>query len=65
MIGAAPFGTFIQREDCDIFMTSLHEIERELEDRAEMEEQLEDLPSQYHEFANVFSKDTSDSLPPS
>ena len=46
-------------------MTSLHKIERELDDRAKMAGQLEDLPPQYHEFTNIFSKNVSDSLPPS
>ena len=63
MIRAAPFGTFVKKANYNIFMTSLHEIEWELEDQQNPAET--ELPAEYQTFADIFSKEVSDCLPPS
>ena len=63
MIRAAPFSTFVKKANCDVFMTSLHKIKWELKDQQEPVETK--LPAEYQTFANIFSKEVSDCLPPS
>ena len=63
MIRTTPFSTFVKKANCDIFMTSLHKIEWELEDQQEPVETK--LPAEYQTFANIFSKEVSDCLLPS
>lgn len=58
-----------KRDKAEVFTTSLHEIERAIDDLMS-EEQVTDvdlgqIPQQYREFADVFSKAASDSMPPS
>ncbi|BCR85209.1 uncharacterized protein ACHE_20667S [Aspergillus chevalieri] len=73
-IGAAPFQRHLKRKDTEVFIASLSEIDRIIEEKREKERQKEDhneqelvqqlLPRQYQEYADVFSKAASDELPP-
>ncbi|EYE89934.1 uncharacterized protein EURHEDRAFT_431792, partial [Aspergillus ruber CBS 135680] len=73
-IGAAPFQRHLKKKDTEIFITSLSEIDRIIEEKRAEERHGEDcqeqelvqqlLPQQYQEYADVFSKAASDELPP-
>ena len=70
IIGAAGFHRCVKSKTTDVFMTSLCEIEQALETEkertaksTESEEIKQQLPDQYREFADVFSKIRSDELP--
>jgi len=73
-IGAAPFQRHLQKKDTEVFIASLSEIDRVIEEKREKDRQKEDydeqelvqqlLPKQYQEYADVFSKAASDELPP-
>ena len=70
MIGAAGFHRHMQKEGTEVFVTSLYEIDRVIEDQqglldpVEEEEIRAKLPTQYYDFVDVFSKKESDTLPP-
>ena len=68
-IGASAFHRHVRRKDTEVFMTSLHEIDRIIQEKTaplddDEKEVLEKLPSQYHDWKDVFSKKASDTLPP-
>lgn len=73
-IGAAPFHRHLKKKGSEVFLTSLYEIDRVIEDKRNLErikenneeEELvrERLPTQYKEYADVFSKEASDRMPP-
>ena len=73
-IGAAPFQRHLKRKDTEVFITSLSEIDRVIEERRTEDRQKEDdyeqklvqqlLPRKYQEYEDVFSKAASDELPP-
>jgi hypothetical protein len=70
LIGAAGFNRSIKSKEDEVFITSLNEIEKAIEDKErpddeplEEEEIKEHLPEWYHEFVDVFSKIKSDKLP--
>ena len=71
-IGAAGFRRSVKQEGATVFVTSLCEIDRLLEekqlatDQDLTDEQLIDLklPAQYLQFKDVFSRTASDTLPP-
>ena len=70
LIGASGFLRNVKDQKTETFITSLSEIEKAIEDKqadngsAQEEREIkEQLPEQYHEFADVFSKIKSDELP--
>lgn len=73
-IGAAPFQRYMKKKDTEVFITSLSEIDRILEEKRVEERREEDhqeqelveqlLPKPYQDYADVFSKAASDELPP-
>lgn len=70
MIGGVGFERHLRKGDSEIFVTTLAEIDKIVDERRkpEQDEELETirqkLPDQYKEFADVFSKTASDTLPP-
>jgi transposase InsO family protein len=71
LIGAAAFHLQATKKGSEAFVTSLYEIEKLIDDRKgeidfqeEKENILSKLPSQYHQYADVFSKIASDKMPP-
>ena len=74
IIGSAPFERHMKQKDSEIFITSLYEIDRIIEDKRLEERQAEEmaeqelirqrLPQRYKEYSDVFSKAASDELPP-
>ena len=74
LIGSAPFERHMKRKNTEVFITSLYEIDRTIEDKRLEERQAEEmaeqeliqqrLPQQYKEYSDVFSKAASDELPP-
>ena len=71
LIGAAAFHRHTQKRDTEVFITSLHEIDRMIEEKQggiskDPEEELiaQTLPACYSEYKDVFSKVASDMLPP-
>jgi transposase InsO family protein len=69
MIGATAFHRYTKKKDAEVFTTSLAEIEQILREKTykpddEEREILEKLPTEYHDFQDVFSKKASDTLPP-
>ena len=74
LIGSAPFERHMKRKNTEVFITSLYEIDRTIEDKRLEERQAEEmaeqeliqqrLPQQYKEYSDVFSKAASDDLPP-
>lgn len=70
MIGGVGFERHLRKDNSEIFMTTLAEINKIVDDKRqrEQDEELETiqqkLPGQYEEFADVFSKIASDTLPP-
>jgi hypothetical protein len=70
VIGAAGFNRSVKSKEDEVFITSLSEIEKAIEDKErpgedhlEEEEIKQHLPEWYHKFADVFSKIKSDKLP--
>ena len=74
IIGSAPFEQHMKNKNTEVFVTSLYEIDRTIEDKRFEERQAEEmaeqelirqrLPQQYKEYSDVFSKAASDELPP-
>jgi hypothetical protein len=64
MIGAVSFYRSVKTEGSETFVTSLYEIDRIIDEMSEREEIEQTIPRQYHDFADVFSKKESDTLPP-
>ena len=74
VIGATSFHRQARKKHAEIFLTSLHEIDRAIEDKRHVEQAMENaveddligklLPKQYKEYADVFSKQASDEMPP-
>jgi hypothetical protein len=71
LIGGAAFHRHIRNKKSTVFVTSLSEIEKVLEekqrleiDEAEEQEIKQTLPACYHMFVVVFSKKASNTLPP-
>ena len=74
LIGSAPFERHMKHKNTEVFITSLYEIDRTIEDKRLEERQAEEmaeqeliqqrLPQQYKEYSDVFSKAASDELPP-
>ena len=70
LIGATGFQRHICQEGTETFITSLYEISRMIEeqqgllDLVEAKEIQAKLPTEYHDFTDVFSKKQSDTLPP-
>ncbi len=66
MIGAAPFNTLVQRASCaknmEIFSISIRDIEKALAPRSTTDP-AKKLPTEYHDFLDVFSRADSDILP--
>ena len=62
MVGAAPITCLAQRRNHELFVTSLRDIEKALAPW-EAVNVLAKLPSEYHEFASLFSREKSDKLP--
>jgi transposase InsO family protein len=69
LVGATAFRRHERNKTSDTFVTTLVEIEKVLHDKRtteeEEEEVLKKLPPQYHKWVDVFSKEASDTLPPS
>ncbi|ODM14954.1 hypothetical protein SI65_04183 [Aspergillus cristatus] len=69
MISGVGFERHLHKGDSEIFVTTLAEIDkvvdegRKLEQDEELEAICQKLPEQYREFADVFSKTASDTLP--
>ena len=63
MVGAAPIARLAQRKNHQLFVTSLHDIEKALAPRKAVDI-LAKLPQEYHEFAPLFSQEESNKLPP-
>lgn len=70
MIGGVGFDRHLRKGESEIFVTTLAEIDKIVDERRqrEQDDELEtihqELPNQYEEFADVFSKVASDTLPP-
>lgn len=69
MIGSAGFHRHAQKSENEVFVTSLYEIDRIIDEKkgVELEEAREikqSLPHEYHAYLDVFSKKESDTLPP-
>ena len=62
MVSAAPITCLAQRRNHELFVTSLMNIEKALAPW-EAVNVLAKLPSEYHEFASLFSQEKSDKLP--
>lgn len=54
----------MKRPENEVFSTSLYEINRILEDRCDSIAEVPQFPQAYTRFADVFSKEASDTLPP-
>jgi hypothetical protein len=69
-ISAEAFQFLAKRQDTELFVTSLIELDRELEERVPAIIEISAdtkrvVPQEYHKFLDVFSKEASDELPPS
>jgi hypothetical protein len=72
MIGGTGFYRHLRKAKTESFITSLYEIERIIEEKrglhpsndAELEAIKQAIPPEYEEYADVFSKRESDTLPP-
>lgn len=71
MIGAVGFHRHMQKEGTETFVTSLYEINRIIEEKQEQHVDATEasdiqaqLPAEYHEYTDVFSKGKSDTMPP-
>jgi hypothetical protein len=70
MIGAAGFHRNLKNKSNTLFATTIYEIDRIIQDKLQAEYDQSDsqveqeLPTEFTEFADVFSKKASDQLPP-
>ena len=64
LISAAAFHFNLRRPKNELFLTSLYEIDRLLEDRETAEKIEQKLPDVYKDYADVFLKTASNVLPP-
>ncbi len=75
MIGAVGFHRNMKKDSTEGFITSLYEIDRIIEDQsspkpevqepeAELKKLKQQVPKQYHDWLDVFSKQASDTLSP-
>jgi transposase InsO family protein len=68
VIGTAGFHRHMKNSQNETFVTTLYEIDRILEEKqshwAEEHETKQVIPAWYHDYADVFSKRDSDTLPP-
>ena len=55
MIGAAPFTRLAKKKECELFTVNMRDIEHALNPKPEIDPATV-LPSEYHEFLDVFSK---------
>ena len=62
MIGAAPFTRLAKKKECELFTVNMRDIEHALNPKPEIDPATV-LPSEYHEFLDVFSKKEADKLP--
>ena len=67
MIGAVPFNTLVQQashaKNMEIFSISIHDIEKALAPKSTTDP-AKKLPTEYHDFLDVFSRADSDILLP-
>ena len=65
-IGAVPFSMLSKKKDYEVFSISMKDIEahRQNQDKEETDPRLV-LPKEFHDYLDVFSKSSSDTLPPS
>jgi predicted aspartyl protease len=70
VVGAAAFHRHVKKKETEIFVTSIQEIDRIIDEKKRLEDKEDDeaveqkLPACYREFRDVFSKEASDTLPP-
>jgi hypothetical protein len=67
IIGAVGMHRNLRRKNSDVYITSIYEIDRAIEDKTEQpldEDLKKSVPEQYHAWLDVFSKKASDKLPP-
>ncbi|KAJ5290754.1 gag/polymerase/env polyprotein [Penicillium angulare] len=67
IVGAPGFHRHQQEEGTEVFVSSLQQIEKvldEMEDSAELDDVKQKVPHHYHDYADVFSKKASDAIPP-
>jgi hypothetical protein len=70
MIGAAGFSRLCRHKGSTVFTTSLYEIDKLIEEKTCLQEETPEqlverqLPTQYADYKDVFSKAASDQLPP-
>ena len=62
MIGAAPSTRLAKKKECKLFTVNMRDIEHSLKPKPEVDPATV-LPSEYHEFLDVFSKKEADKLP--
>ena len=63
MIGPAPLAHLARRPGHQVFVASMKDIEKALAPKEEIDV-MSKLPSEYHEFASLFSREEADKLPP-
>ena len=67
-VSAEAFQLLFRRKDSKLLVTSLLELNRELENREPSTQEINDIrsvvPQVYYNFLDVFSKEASDELPP-
>jgi predicted aspartyl protease/transposase InsO family protein len=69
-ISKSAFERYAKEKTSEIFVTSVYDIEQVIQEKkhaiteAEEQEIRRTLPTEYHEFIDVFSKQASDTLPP-
>ena len=63
MIGPAPIAHLARRPGHQVFVASMKDIEKALAPKKKVDV-LSKLPSEYHEFASLFSQEEADKLPP-
>jgi hypothetical protein len=67
----AAFHRHIKNKESEVFVTSLHEIDRIIDHKRDEKRQAEEeelgskVPVYYHDYLDFFSKEASDALPPS
>ncbi|KAJ6110208.1 gag/polymerase/env polyprotein [Penicillium sp. IBT 16267x] len=70
MIGGIGFHRHMVKGGSEVFLTSLYEIDRILEEKRDARRRTEDqetrdtIPQEYHQYADVFSEQDSNTLPP-
>lgn len=62
-IGAAPFASLASKPDVELFAITMQDIEKALA-KKEPTNPATKLPTEYHDFLDVFSKDLASKLPP-